>query len=487
MAKKVRIGIIAAAGKGTRAYPRTTFIPKPLFQVERKTILNHNIELLAKKLKVEKIYIIVGHLKEQVIAEVDKIKLQGVKVAIETVPWTTKGLASDVASLEEKIHEPFFLILGDEFYYKTNHEVLLRTIQKYPDLYGTIGVLKTSVLSRIRKNYSVELDGERIKNLVEKPVDPPNELLGLGTYFFTPQYFHFFKKTLPSPKSGIIEITDVIDRMAKETGKIYATVIQCNYFNINSMQDFHHAVYEIRNDLFENYKISLVVPTENDEKSISDVLFDFKDKVHEIVVVDANSQDGTIEIAKKNKARIEYYFHEEKKDYEGIQIRQGLDRATGDILVLVSPDGAFRSKDYPKLLEYMKDCDMVIGTRTTRQMIEQGSNLKPLVRLVNLFMGKLVEIFWWGQEPRFTDVDCRYMAIWKDAYTKIRPSLEVEGHLFTVEMMIEIIRAHMRCIEIPISYFRPVQKEKYGFVDALYDAYAAFKIILRKKIQDFKS
>ncbi|MBE7413670.1 MAG: glycosyltransferase [Leptospiraceae bacterium] len=478
--------MIAAAGKGTRAYPKTTFIPKPLFQVERKTILHHNIDLLTKKLKVEKIYIIVGHLQEQVISEVDRIRLQGVKVSLETVPWTTKGLASDVASLEEKIQEPFFLILGDEFYYKTNHEVLLRTIQKYPGLYGTIGVLKTSVLSRIRKNYSVELEGDRIRNLVEKPVDPPNELLGLGTYFFSPEYFHFFKKTPPSYKSGVVEITDVIDRMAKETGKIYATTINCNYFNINSMQDFHYAVYEIRNDLFENYKISLVVPTENDEKSISDVLFDFKGKVHEIVVVDADSKDGTIEIAKKDKVRIEHYFYGKKKDYQGIQVRQGLDRATGDILVLTSSDGAFRSKDYPKLLEYMKDCDMVIGTRTTRQMIEQGSNLKPLVRLVNLFMGKMVEIFWWDQEPRFTDIDCKYMAIWKDSYNKIRPSLEVEGRLFTVEMMIEIIRAHMRCIEIPISYFRPVEKENYGFFNALSDAYSAFKIILRKKYQDLK-
>ena len=61
--KKIRIGVIAAAGKGTRAYPRTNFIPKPLFKIENKSILLRNIELLHYKLKVEKIYILVGHLK----------------------------------------------------------------------------------------------------------------------------------------------------------------------------------------------------------------------------------------------------------------------------------------------------------------------------------------------------------------------------------------------------------------------------------------
>ncbi|MCE9499033.1 MAG: glycosyltransferase, partial [Leptospira sp.] len=400
MPVKIRVGVIAAAGKGTRAYPRTTFIPKPLFRIEGDSILEHNINLLHKKFKVEKIYVLVGHLKEQVTQEVENIRANGLKISIETVPWTTKGLASDVASLESRINEPFITILGDEFYYKTNHEVILKTFQKYPKLASAIGVQKTSVLSRIRKNYSVELDGDRIKNLVEKPSDPPNEFLGLGTYLFTTKYFEFFKTTPPSAKTGVIEITDVIDRMAKETGKVYASIITCNYFNINSMQDYHHAVYEIRNDLFDKFKISVVVPTHNNERSISDVLVDFKDKAHEIVVVDAESTDSTIDIAKANKAKIEYYYHEgDPEEYAGLQIRDGLDRATGDIIILASADGAFRSKDFPKLIEYMKDCDMVIGTRTTRQMIEQGANLKPLARLINLIMGKLVEIFWWGQEP----------------------------------------------------------------------------------------
>ncbi|MCX7998153.1 MAG: sugar phosphate nucleotidyltransferase [Leptospiraceae bacterium] len=477
-------GVIAAAGKGTRAYPRTTYIPKPLFRIENKSILVHNLEILIKKLGVEKIYVLVGHLKEQVIAEVEEFKYSGFKVAIETVEWTTKGLASDVASLENKIDSHFITILGDEFYYKTNHEVLLETYKKYPKLAAAIGVVRTTLLSRIRKNYSVELDGDLVKNLIEKPDDPPNNLLGLGTYIFSPEYFEFFKKTSPSLRSRVVEITEVIDNMAKQTNRVYASMLKCEYYNINSMQDYHHAVYEIRNDRFQEYKTSLILPTQNHERSLADVIIDFKDKVHEIVVVDAISQDKTLEIAKSHNCRIEYYYYENKTDFEGIQIRQGIEEATGDIFIIASPNGNFRSKDIPKLLEYIKDCDMVIGTRTTRQMIEQGSNMNQLNRLVNIILGKLIEIAYWGQEPRFTDVSCKFFAIWRDSYLRIKPFLNEEGKNYLAEMMIELVRSHMRVIEIPVTYYKQVEKEDYKIKNALSDIWNVFKLIHKKKWQE---
>ncbi len=70
----IEIGVIAAAGKGTRAYPRTTYIPKPLFEFQGKTILERNVELMQSTFRVKKIYIIVGHLKEMVLSEIEKIR-----------------------------------------------------------------------------------------------------------------------------------------------------------------------------------------------------------------------------------------------------------------------------------------------------------------------------------------------------------------------------------------------------------------------------
>ena len=166
----------------------------------------------------------------------------------------------------------------------------------------------------------------------------------------------------------------------------------------------------------------------------------------------------------------------------GSQIRLGIDTALGDIIVIVSPDGSFRSKDFPKLLEYMKDSDMVIGTRTTRQMIEQGSNLNPAYRFMNLVMGKLIEVFWWGQEPRFTDADCQFFAIWKESYKKIAPNLRSNDGKIIVELMIEIVRSHLRCIEIPVSYFKSVKSQNISIRKMIMEHWEIFKLIIRKKL-----
>jgi hypothetical protein len=107
-----------------------------------------------------------------------------------------------------------------------------------------------------------------------------------------------------------------------------------------------------------------------------------------------------------------------------------------------------------KMLEFLKDCDMVIGTRTTRQMIEQGANMDWFLRWGNIFLGKLVEFLWWSDEPRFTDVGCTYRVIWKDMFNLIKDNLNSGGSEFSPEMMIEMLKARRRVIEIPVSYYR---------------------------------
>ena len=117
-------------------------------------------------------------------------------------------------------------------------------------------------------------------------------------------------------------------------------------------------------------------------------------------------------------------------------------------------DHSFRARDLGKLLEYLKDADMVVGTRTTRELIEQGTNMRGPVRMGNILVAKLVELLWWGQRPRFTDVGCTYRALWRDTYRRIRPLLTGVGPELSPEMMVAVLQARMRIIEVPVSYHR---------------------------------
>jgi glycosyltransferase involved in cell wall biosynthesis len=180
------------------------------------------------------------------------------------------------------------------------------------------------------------------------------------------------------------------------------------------------------------------------------VVRDFVPLVHEVLVMDNQTADGTAELARTAGAVV----HSRPLAGYGDALRQAMDAASGDILVLVEADGTFRAKDLGKLLEYLKDADMVVGTRTTRQMIEQGANMDGLLRWGNVVVGKLIEALWWNMEPRFTDVGCTYRAIWRDAYQRIRPHLTRVDAAFSPEMMIEMLRVEGRIIEVPVSYYR---------------------------------
>lgn len=455
----VEYGVIAAAGKGTRAVPRTSYIPKPLFLFEKETLLERNVDIQVRILKVKELFIIVGHLKEQVIEEIERLRKKYPQCRIHTANWTGRGLAADVASLRGRIDGDFSLILGDEFYIGTNHQELLRVWGRRRNAEALIAIQRSDLLSEIRKNYSVELAGTRVKNLVEKPEDPPNHLLGLGTYVFSPAYFSFFDSTPPSQRSGVVEITDVIDKMARES-EVHAALLKGRYFNINSLADYYAATYRIRSEQFSQYRVSLVIPSHNDARTIQDVIRDFRPHVDEILVADMGSTDETVRMARASGAVVVAAEarpglknpHADALNPE--LIRSACRKARGDIVVLTAADGSFRANDMPRLLEYLRDSDMAVGTRTTRQLTEQGANMSPLSRWANVALGKLVELLWWNLEPRFTDVGCPFRAFWKESFLRTSGRLTSADGAYLAEMMIEIVRFQMRCIEIPVAFYK---------------------------------
>ena len=60
-------GVILAAGKGVRAYPATTIIPKALLEVGGKPLIERNVEILRDQLHIKKIIVVVGHYGDQII------------------------------------------------------------------------------------------------------------------------------------------------------------------------------------------------------------------------------------------------------------------------------------------------------------------------------------------------------------------------------------------------------------------------------------
>ncbi len=204
--------------------------------------------------------------------------------------------------------------------------------------------------------------------------------------------------------------------------------------------------------MHERDHVTVIIPAYNEEATIADVVRDFRSRpdVDEVLVVDNNCKDRTAEFALAAGARV---VSELKPGY-GCALRGGMDAARDGVMVLAEADGSFKALDLPKFLAYLEPDTLVMGTRTTSQMVDQAANMRSLLRWGNVIVGKLVEVFWYlSMEPRLTDVGCTYRALHKSTWTKIKPGVREAGPAFSPEMMCEALRRRIRVIEIPVHYF----------------------------------
>ena len=241
--------------------------------------------------------------------------------------------------------------------------------------------------------------------------------------------------------------------------------------------------------MHQGKSVSLVIPAYNEEDTIAEVVTEYRallggpaPLLDEIVVVDNNCKDRTAERAIAAGARV---VKESRPGY-GAALTGGMDAAKGDLLVLTEADGSFRARDVKKLVMYLEDADFEVGTRTTRQMVEQGANMRFLLRWGNVAMAKWLELLWYFRhEPRFTDVGCTYRALTRECWHKIRGAMTNPGPAFSPEMMCEALMKGCRVIEVPVTYSpRAGGESKHSdtFSRQARTAWKMFRVITRKRL-----
>jgi len=479
--------VILAGGKGSRAKKRTYYnnsILKVMFRINNKPILQKNIEIIRDKLKIKSIIIIIGNGGTQVRSFFGDGKDFGVNIEyIEANP--NYGIADALYLSKEKINGIFLVMLGDEFYLNSDHNTILDDY--YNDADAIITCIKTENTQDIANNYSIHLkDKNKVAKLTEKPTYFENDLLGLGTFVLKDSIFRYIEKTKENPRTKRKELIDVISNLANERN-VYVHKLNGLYVNINTIDDWHHAKYLFNQHNFNSYKKSLVIPTYNEVDSISFVINDFKEKVDEIIIADGGSTDGTLEKINKFKNECNIKLIQGVFIGYGDAIRNAVEHATGDIIILVEGDATFRSRDIYKMYEYIKDCDMVIGTRTTNELINQGANMSTGLRIANLMVAKFIELLWIKREPRLTDVGCTYRTFWKNEYDEIKHNFIGAGPEFSPEMMIEFIKNNKRVIEIPVSYYARIggaSKYSKNSLAIVRTGLRMISLILKKRISN---
>lgn len=200
----------------------------------------------------------------------------------------------------------------------------------------------------------------------------------------------------------------------------------------------------------KDVKVSVVIPTMNEEESIG-VVMDaiheamkgkFKKTEYEIVVVDTNSKDKTIPIATEKGARI---IDEPRRGY-GRAYKTGFAEAYGDYIATLDADCTYPAEDIPKLVAMLEKDNLDFIT------CDRLSKLKPGVMSATHRFGN------WALK---TAMNVLFGMHLKDSQTgmwvfrkAILEKLELtsDGMPLSEEIKIEAHRKKVRMREVPIRY-----------------------------------
>ncbi|PSP77017.1 UTP--glucose-1-phosphate uridylyltransferase [Halobacteriales archaeon QS_1_68_20] len=197
--------VVLAAGEGTRLRPLTEDEPKGMVEVAGKPILTHCFEQLAD-LGADELIVVVGYMKEKII-EYYGDEFRGLPITY-THQREQRGLAHALLTAEEYVDDDFMLMLGDNVFRANLRDVVRRQREERADAAFLVEEVPREEASR----YGVcdtNKYGEVVE-VVEKPDDPPSNLVMTGFYTFTPAIFHACHLVQPSDR-GEYELSEAID------------------------------------------------------------------------------------------------------------------------------------------------------------------------------------------------------------------------------------------------------------------------------------
>jgi dolichol-phosphate mannosyltransferase len=205
-------------------------------------------------------------------------------------------------------------------------------------------------------------------------------------------------------------------------------------------------------NIFKKYKITVVIPCKDEDRTIIDVIKSVKAYATEIIVVDSSFNDKVRDLICQEDVKL--IFDDNKG--KGHALRMGISQATGNIIIFFDADGSHRAEEITDLIKPILDgrASMVIGSRLLGYSDEYFGSLSEKMRLFgNKLITKIINIIW---RANLTDSQNGFRAISKDVLEQM--GLHENSFAIEQEMVIKCLKLKKKIVEIPSYELR----RKYG-------------------------
>ena len=226
-------------------------------------------------------------------------------------------------------------------------------------------------------------------------------------------------------------------------------------------------------------KLSIIIPCYNEENTIVEIIekIRFQSSIDkEIIIVDDYSTDSTRLIIKENlNDKIDQLILNNQNKGKGYSIRKGIEKATGDLILIQDADLEYDPSDYKKLIRPIESglADVVYGSRFL------GSSERRVLyfwhTVGNKFLTLLSNMF---SNLNLTDMEVGYK-IFKSAVLK-NIILEENRFGFEPEITAKLAKKDIRIYEVSVNYFG--RKYSEGKKITWKDGFSAIRCILKYNI-----
>mgnify|MGYP001582290337 CR=1 FL=1 len=225
--------------------------------------------------------------------------------------------------------------------------------------------------------------------------------------------------------------------------------------------------------------VSIILTSYNEAKNIGRTIKDcLKLKEFfplEIIVVDAASQDNTVEIAKR--LRVDRILRFPFKRGKGADFWAGSLIAKGHYIIQIDTDHQFQPNEIPVFVKALRQgADIVIGTR-----FEDGKNEKGSITFRNLIGNRIMSMA--------TSIACGrkitdFMAGFKGFKKEALLALDLkERHFeYEAEVVTKACRMGMNLVQIPITYTK--RRGGNSGIRAFRDGFNVLKAITKVYLSD---
>ncbi len=220
--------------------------------------------------------------------------------------------------------------------------------------------------------------------------------------------------------------------------------------------------------------VSVVVPAMNEELNLAHVLPRIPGWVQEVILVDGNSKDRTVEVAREILPDI--IVVNQDRSGKGAALRAGFQAARGEIIVMLDADGSTDPAEIPAFVgALLSGADFVKGSRFL-----QGGGTADMEWYRKLGNWGFLQLVKWRFGGNFSDLCYGYAAFWRDTLEQFALE-ESDGFEIETSMNIQALRSNLRLAEVPS--FEHLRIHGTSNLRTIPDGWRVLKTIARMSVQ----